>query len=292
MAALIIGCGYLGLRLAFKYRSMGLSAVGTVGSPEGVQRCSASGIDAKIWNLDRPAGAPVDLSGRDLFYLAPPPGRGIDESRVGHFLSALGQQPRRIVYLSTTGVYGDCAGAWIDESRPAAPSADRARRRWDGEERFRAWRRDAAGELVILRVAGFYGPGRLPLKRLREGAPLVREDEAPFSNRIHIDDLVTAVCAAMFRGRDGEIYNICDGNPTTMTDYFLRVAECAGIPAPPLISLAEGERRLSPGMVSYMRESRRLDNRKMIEELGVVLRYPTLGQGLPTCIPESLSDRR
>jgi nucleoside-diphosphate-sugar epimerase len=154
----------------------------------------------------------------------------------------------------------------------------------DGESRLREWRERSGGELVILRVAGIYGPGKLPLERLRQGLPLIRESEAPFSNRIHVADLVRVCVAAMERGGDGEIYNVSDGHPTTMTDYFNRLADTVGLPRPPLISLAEGEQQLSAGMMSYMRESRRLDNRKMLRELGVKLQYPTLAQGLPVCL--------
>ena len=284
MGKLIVGCGYLGLRLASEYMRMGVPVTGLVRSPDGVARCAAAGVDARAVDLDAPVRLPADVGGSELFYLVPPPSSGVQDSRAQRFLAALDAPPRRIVYLSTTGVYGDCAGAWIDETRPAAPGADRAHRRWDAEERFRAWRRETGGELVILRVAGFYGPGRLPLERLKRRLPLVREREAPFSNRIHVDDLVSAASAAMALGRDGEVYNVCDGHPTTMTDYFMRIAELTGLPEPPLISLAEAQRQLSPGMRSYMAESRRLSNAKMIRELGVELRYPTLAEGLPASL--------
>ena len=112
---------------------------------------------------------------------------------------------------------------------------------------------------------------------------MVRSEEAPFTNRIHIDDLVQASIAAMERGSDGEVYNISDGQPGTMTEYFNRIAYLAGLPRPPQISLAEGDDQLSSGMMSYMRESRRLDNRKMVQELGVKLRYPDLESGLGSC---------
>jgi nucleoside-diphosphate-sugar epimerase len=129
-------------------------------------------------------------------------------------------------------------------------------------------------------VAGIYGPDRLPLDRIRQGLPLVQEADAPFSNRIHVLDLVTALEAAMDRGVSGAVYNACDSNPTTMTDYFLRVADALGLPRPPLISLADAADQLSEGMLSYLSESRRLSNRKLLGELGVTLRYPTLAEGL------------
>ena len=135
----------------------------------------------------------------------------------------------------------------------------------------------------LFRVAGIYGPGRLPLERIRTGLPLVRPEDAPWSNRIHADDLVAACIAAMARGSDGTVYNVCDGAPSTMTDYFFQVAAAAGLPRPPVVPLAEAEGRLSDGMLSYMRESRRLSNRRLVENLGVELRYPNVTQGLRSC---------
>ena len=188
-----------------------------------------------------------------------------------------------MIYLSTTGVYGDCKGEWVSEERPVKPEAARAKRRWDAESSFQDWRTNTGRELVILRVAGIYGPGKLPLERLRKGLPLVRKEESPWTNRIHIDDLVQACVAAGERGRDGEVYNVSDGSPGSMIDYFKLIAELAGLPAPPAISLAQADNELSKGMLSYMRESRRVDNSKMRRELGLSLIYPSMESGLPAC---------
>ncbi len=282
---LIIGCGYLGRRVARQLRLAGQQVTGVVRTGTSAQLLAAEGVAGHILDLDRSPLPALPLAGSGLFYFAPPPGSGSKDDRVRNLLAAFASQgaPRRVVYLSTTGVYGDCGGAWVDETRPVAPVVDRAKRRWDAECGFRDWHRTGGGELVILRVAGIYGPDKLPLARLRKGLPMVREEEAPFTNRIHVDDLVQVCLAAMERGRDGEIYNVSDGHPGTMTDYFNRIADLAGLPRPPLISLTEGEGRLSPGMLSYMRESRRLDNRKMLDQLGVTLKYPGLEQGLPAC---------
>lgn len=192
-------------------------------------------------------------------------------------------QPRRILYISTTGVYGDCGGEWVDETRPVNPGVDRAWRRWDAEQRLRRWREQTGAELVILRVAGIYGPGKLPLARLRKGLPMVAPEQAPWTNRIHVDDLVQACLLGMQRGRDGEVYNACDGSPGNMADYFNRVADLAGLPRPPVIDLADAEGSLSAGLRSYLGESRRLRNDKLLQELGLVLRYPDLEAGLPAC---------
>lgn len=279
---LIIGCGYVGERLARQYLAGAEPVQGLVCSAAGLERLAAWGI----------AGIRRDLAGDDLgdipsdgarvFHLAPPPGRGVEDIHTRRLVAAFPRagQPRRVVYVSTTGVYGDCQGAWVDESWPAAPAVDRARRRWDAEQVLRRWSQESGGELVILRVAGIYGPDRLPLERIRQGLPLVRAEESPFSNRIHVDDLVAALQAAMERAPSGSVYNVADGHPSTMTEYFLAVADAAGLPRPPLIPLAEASRQLSEGMLSYLAESRRLSNRKLVEELGLRLRYPTLAEGL------------
>jgi nucleoside-diphosphate-sugar epimerase len=286
MVPLIVGCGYLGRAVASAYLEQGLSVTGLVRSPESADKLRALGARAAVADLDASPLPDLPLESADLFNFCPPPAAGDEDSRVQRLIEEFSRQgdPRRIVHLSTTGVYGDCGGQWVDETRPVGPVVARAKRRMDGESRLREWRERSGGELVILRVAGIYGPGKLPLERLRQGLPLIRESEAPFSNRIHVADLVRVCVAAMERGGDGEIYNVSDGHPTTMTDYFNRLADTVGLPRPPLISLAEGEQQLSAGMMSYMRESRRLDNRKMLRELGVKLQYPTLAQGLPVCL--------
>ena len=288
MERTIIGCGYLGRRVARYCLEAGGTVTGVVRSAAGMQALADAGIPARQADLDRPPLPRLPVRDSLLFYFAPPPRTGEEDPRVAALLQAFSAQgsPRRVVYLSTTGVYGDCGGEWVDEQRPVAPVVPRARRRWDAEQRFRAWHAAGGGELVILRVAGIYGPGRLPLERLRKGLPMVRESEAPFSNRIHVDDLARVCIAAMARGEDGAVYNASDGHPTTMTDYFNRLADRSGLPRPPLISLDEGEALLSPGMLSYMRESRRLDNRRLLEELGVRLRYPDLARGLDACFED------
>ncbi|MFZ0788398.1 MAG: SDR family oxidoreductase [Chromatiaceae bacterium] len=278
----IVGCGYVGTRLARKYQARGERVRALVRSESGLRRLEAGGVPAVRFDLagEEPLGLPLARS--RLFHLAPPPAQGIQDLHTRRLVYAFERtgNPGRVVYISTTGVYGDCRGAWVDETWPAQPAVDRARRRWDAEETLRRWSRETGGELVILRVAGIYGPDRLPLARIRQGLPLVREEDAPYSNRIHVQDLVTALEAAMDRGAPGTVYNACDGNPSTMTDYFLQVADAVGLPRPPLIPLAEAAQQVSEGMLSYLSESRRLSNRKLRDELGVQLRYPTLAEGL------------
>ena len=282
---LIVGCGAVGHKIAESALQRGVSVNCLVRTEESARRLRESGLDARALDLDREITAPLDTAGEtQVFYLAPPPPDGRQDPRMQRFLATLpeGSKPR-IVYISTTGVYGDCKGAWVDERRPANPQADRARRRRDAELQLLRWRETVGGEVIILRVAGIYGPGKLPLARLEKQTPMVGEREAPWTNRIHITDLVSVCEAAMALGRDGECYNVSDGQPGNMRDYFDRVADLFGLPRAPMISLAEGKDQLSAGLLSYLDESRRLDNRKMIEDLGISLRYPDLASGLEAC---------
>lgn len=287
--ALIVGCGYTGQRIAKVLAARNESVTALVRSAHSATELTQSGLNALAVDLDRPPLPALPLAGSRVFYLAPPPAQGTVDPRMTAFLESCARdgQPGRILYFSTTGVYGDCSGAWVDEDRPPAPNADRARRRWDAEQQLRGWRDRTGGELVIFRVAGIYGPDRLPLRRLREGLPLVEEAEAPFTNRIHVDDLVMAAIAAMDRAPDNALYNLSDGHPSTMNDYFNRIADLTNLPRPPTVTMAEAADALSAGMLSYMQESRRLTNRRLLDELGISLRYPTLAEGLPACIREA-----
>ncbi len=281
---IIIGCGDVGTRLARQSLERGDRVMGVVRSASSLARLAAAGVPGCRHDLldDAMEHGILETANARLFHLAPPPEQGIEDPHTRHLVKLLERtgQPQRIVYLSTTGVYGDCQGAWIDETHPVQPLADRSRRRWDAEQTLRHWSQNTGGELIVLRVAGIYGSGRLPLERIRQGVPLVRADEAPFTNRIHVDDLVTICLAAMDRGLNGAVYNVSDGAPSTMTDYFFAVADAAGLPRPPCLPMAEASGQISAGMLSYLAESRRLSNRKLREELGVALRYPSLADGL------------
>jgi nucleoside-diphosphate-sugar epimerase len=283
---LIVGCGAVGSRIAAIAKENGAQPCCVVRSESSVKNLNERGLDAHAIDLDLDsASLPPDCAVSQVFYFAPPPPTGTNDPRMRHFLAMLGEGgQQRIVYISTSGVYGDCAGEWVDESRPANPQVDRARRRYDAEQQLLDWRARTGGDVVILRVAGIYGPERLPLDRLRRQAPMVAAAEAPWTNRIHIEDLVQVCLAAMARGENGAVYNVSDGTPGNMRDYFDRVADLYGLPRPPLVELATADGTLSSGMLSYLRESRRLDNRRMLRELQVELRYPTLAAGLDACV--------
>lgn len=274
-----MGCGDLGLRVARLWQAAGVPVRGLVRSAAGRRRLEAAAVAPLQADLDRPAGLPaLRLGGALVYYLLPPPPGGVADTRLAGFLAALRDPPARWVHLSTTAVYGDCGGAWVDETRPPRPATDRGRRRLDGERRLAAWAAGRALCWTVLRVPGIYGPGRLPLARLRAGRPLPPAAESGFTNRIHVDDLAAACLAAARRGRCGRVYNVSDGRPLRFTDYYRRVARAWGLPPPPEAPAAAGG--YAGEFLAYLRESRRIDNRRMREELGVELRYPDLDRGL------------
>jgi nucleoside-diphosphate-sugar epimerase len=283
---LIIGCGYTGRRIAAELLEKKKPVTGVVSTGESARQLEQLGATAVVADLDR-SDLELPLEGHDqIFYLAPPPGEGTADTRLKGVLAQLRSQELspRIVYTSTTGVYGDCQGEWVTEDRPLNPTTDRARRRADAEKQLISF----TGEAVILRVAGIYGPGRLPLDRVRSGAPVLRPEDSPFSNRIHVNDLVSICLAAMDRGRPGQAYNVADGTPGTMAQYFTLLAELIGAPAPPAMTWAQAEQAMPPGLMSYLRENRRMDIRKLREELGVALKYPHLEDGMRASLDEDI----
>jgi len=275
----IIGCGDIGRRLAKLYH--GSTINGMIQSEHSAQICRTQGIQAHQINADTRYCLPLeDLKEADVYYFMPPPSQGIVDTRIQSFLNQIKDKPRRIVLISTTGVYGDSGGNWIDESTPVNPVAERAQRRLSAEKALQAWAQTYRRSYMILRVPGIYAQDRLPLARLQKGLAVVREAEAGWTNRIHADDLAQVCKSAMNSEHCNEIINVTDGNPSTMTDYFNQVADYAGLPRPPQISMQEAETTLSAGMVSYLRESRRIKNTKMLNLLNINLQYPTLATAL------------
>lgn len=291
-ALLIVGYGDIGRRVAALALAEGRSVSALVRSDAKAAALTASGITPILGDLDATATPVHELhaAGTTILYTVPPPGGGEYDSRLRVFLGSIeaGSEPAQLVYLSTTGVYGDQQGALVDEETPTKATTSRARRRLDAENLLHAWGEDRRVKIVILRVAGIYGANRLPLNRISEGAPVLRSAESPFSNRIHADDLARLCLAAADKGGDGEIINICDGETSTMTDYFNAVADAFALPRPPQVTLAEARESMPPLLLSYFRESRRLDNRRMRERLGGNLLYPDLASGLAACKKEQI----
>ncbi len=273
----IMGAGDIGRRIARLYQNEGVQATGWVRSQASLQLGQQQGLEMRQGDLDPgcffPRNAFLDA---DVFWLMPPSPDGSVDQRLRRFLLAVQDAPRRIVLISTTGVYGDCQGRWIDESEPLRPVAERALRRVDAETALKDWGHTYHGEWSILRVPGIYAQDRLPLARLQRGEPVLQADIAPWTNRIHADDLARVCKQAMQRAPSGSIYNATDGHPSTMTDYFNQVADYAGLPRPPQVALADAGAVMSKGMLSYLQESRRIRNDKLLTELAISLQYPSL----------------
>lgn len=288
-SVLIVGCGDIGRRLARLAVAKSVPVTALVKSDASRRRLKAEGIPVLSGDLDGPrplAGLPT--RGRVVYYFVPPPGGGHLDTRIRTFCGSIepGEEPARVVYISTSGVYGDCGGERVTEERAPNPQTARARRRLDAERLLAEWGAHRGSEVVILRVTGIYGPGRLPVERIRSGQPVLADAEAPYTNRIHADDLARVCLAAGERGEGGEIFNVSDGHAGTMTEYFNAVADACGLPRPPQVSLEEARRVMTPLMLSYIGESRRMDNTKMLAKLGVELLYPDLESGIRASLAE------
>lgn len=290
----IIGCGDIGFRVASLARHRGEAVIGLSRGEKQFPAELVGNTDLVAANLDDPQSLPqLDYRGAGLLYSAPPPGGGICDSRVTNFLASIDPEgsPAKIVYISTTSVYGDCGDAPVDEARPAAPSNHTGRRRLDAEQQFTVWCAAHNVPLVILRVAGIYGPGRIPMQRILNREPLLAAAEAGYSNRIHAGDLAEICLAALDRGAAGEIFNVCDGEWGKLNDYFNAITDLLGLERLPEVPLVEARQVMTPLMFSYMSESRRIDNRKMVEKLGIRLKYPTMKAGLQEILAAEMAKK-
>ncbi len=286
---LIVGCGDVGLRvlrlLAPRWRVLALTS-----TPGRAPLLRSLGAVPVPGNLDdaaslRRVGALADA----VLHLAPPPGQGPTDPRTRALLRALavGGRVRRVVYASTSGVYGDRHGAWLDETAAVQPTTDRARRRVDAEAQVRAFGRRHAGPVPvavsILRIPGIYGidrPGGHPRERLQRGTAVLAEADDVYTNHIQADDLARACVAALLRGAPQRIYHASDDTELKMGAYFDLAADLCGMPRPPRITRDQARQQLSPMLLSFMSESRRLRNTRLKAELRLELRYPTVREGL------------
>lgn len=273
---LIIGCGDVGMRLLPMLRDR-FRVFAVTSQPQRLGELSEQGAIGIVANLDHP-GQLHRLRGlaETIVHLAPPPAEGATDQRTRHLLRIL---PRggRLVYVSTTGVYGDCGGDQFDETRPVAPKNARAVRRVDAERVLRQWALRAHARLSILRVPGIYAADRLPLERLRQGTPALNAEDDVYTNHIHADDLARIIALTLRRGASQRVYHTVDDSDMKMGDYFDAVADAFQLARPPRVSRSELASQVSPMLLSFMSESRRLRNDRMQHELGVRLNYPTVG---------------
>ena len=280
---LVVGCGDVGMRLLPlllpRYRVLAVTS-----QPDRCAELRALGAVPIVADLDRPHTLRrlAGLATRVL-HLAPPQPDGLLDRRTRN-LCAILPDHARVVYVSTSGVYGDCGGALIAETRPLAPQNARAHRRVDAEQVLRRWGRRAGAAVSILRVPGIYGADRLPLKRLREGTPALAEADDVYTNHIHADDLARIIVRAMARGLPGRVYHAVDDSEMKMAQYFDAVADAYGLPRPPRLARAELERVVTPALLSFMSESRRMRNDRLKSELGVRLHYPSVTVALATFV--------
>jgi len=275
---LITGCGDIARRaiplLTRRYRVYAL-----IRNPVYGDQLRKLGAIPVIGDLDnRQSLSRIKGLAAAVLHFAPPAPNGKTDTRTRNLLSVLsaGSGPRRLVYISTSGVYGDCHGAQIDETRAVNPASMRGKLRVDAERQIRAWAKANRVNANILRVPGIYAADRLPLDRLKSGAPAIANDDDSYSNHIHAEDLARIAVAALLRGKPCRIYHATDDDEMKMGDYFDAAADAYTLTRAPRLSRAEVKTAVSPMMWSFMNESRRLSNTRMKRELKVVLRYPTL----------------
>lgn len=281
---LLIGCGDIALRAAPllrpRYRLFGLMR-----DPAHASRLRTAGITPVLGDLDDRTSL-LHLAGLAdaVLHLAPPPNTGERDTRTRRLLAALSQGalPERLIYVSTSGVYGDCDGAYVDETHSLHPQTPRAQRRVDAERQIRDWAQRNDVHASILRVPGIYAADRLPLERIRTHLPAIVAAEDSYTNHIHADDLARILVAALRHGKANRVYHASGDGEMKMGDYFDAVADAHGLPRPLRIGCAEAQRVLPESMLSFMNESRRLSNERMKKELKLKLCYPTVADLLAT----------
>ena len=280
---LIIGCGDVARRaLPWLTRHFRVYAVarGAAAADE-LRTLGVTPIRADLdqpRTLDRLAGI-----GSLVLHSAPPQDQGRRDERTRRIVAVLAKAsslPRRLIYISTSGVYGDCGGAQVTEARPVHAQTARALRRVDAEQVLRRFGRRNRVAVSVLRAPGIYAADRLPLERVRRADPVLKRDEDVHTNHIHAEDLAYLCCIALSRASAGRVYNASDDSDVLMGDYFDLVADTFDHPRPPRVSREEAKARLKPMTLSFMQESRRLSNGRIKRELRARLRYPDVAAGL------------
>ncbi len=287
---MLVGCGDVGLRVA-RALPAHLHLVALTSSAGRTAELRAAGITPLPGNLDVPASL-RRLAGlcQRVVHLAPPPGQGWGDPRTLALIRALRLRrlPECLVYGSTSGVYGDCRGEIAMETRAAHADTQRAQRRIDAENAVRFLGRATALRASILRIPGIYAPDRqggTPRERLQKGTPVLRAQDDVYTNHIHADDLARACVAALWRGKPQRVYNVNDDSCLKMGDYFDLAADLYRLPRPPRVARDSAKEKLPLMLLSFMSESRRMDNTRLKRELRLRLRYPTVDTGLREALP-------
>lgn len=278
----VTGFGFTGARLAARLVASGDRVSVIVRRESQAHEAQAKGAAAMVADFDNTQSlSSLDLTERTLVHLAPPPRDGDRDTRLRNLLDAVRDRtPDLIVLISTTGVYGDHGGALVTEQTPVNPQSARAVRRVDAELAATEFCQATGARLIVLRVPGIYGPGRLPLAKLREGAPLPPVEDCGVSNRIHVEDLVTAIVACANSDLKQAVFNVSDGHSLNMRLWREKVADVAGLPRPPEISLAQAQRTLSPMTMSFLRESRRIDSSAIRSALDIKFQFEDIEAGI------------
>ena len=282
---LIVGCGDVGVRAAGLLKNA--SRVYALTSSESrVAHLQQQGIAALRGNLDEPASL-RRLGGvaTHIIHMAPPPLQGRSDPRTRALVQALllRSSPQAVVYGSTSGVYGDCAGALINETQLLNPQTDRAHRRVDAETWLNAWGSRGIPRISVLRIPGIYAldrEGGTPRERLQRGTPVLQATDDVYTNHIHADDLARATVLALWRGKTLRPLHVSDDSDVLMGDYMNWAADLWQLPRPPRISREQAQTALPAMALSFMSESRRMQNQRLKTELRMKLRYPTVREGL------------
>jgi len=260
MQSVILGCGDIGRRIVNALIDQGhdsTNIVGFVKSIQSIERCADLGVIGLRFDLDSLTRDLSACHGAQLYYTVAPQKSGIEDLRTKSVLEQFESNdilPKRVVVISTTGVYGDCQGEWVTESNEPNPETERGQRRLDSELQWFAWGKKVGVPVIILRVPGIYAKSRLPRERIAARTPVVDPSECGYTNRIHADDLALICVAAMRRGKSGDVFNATDGTPGKISEYLQEAAKSLGEDPLPEISFSEGQAQLSSGMMSYLGE--------------------------------------
>lgn len=278
---LAMGLGYSAAALSRRLLAQGWRVIGSTRSPEKAARLQAQGIEPLIW-----PGTPLDgaLAEATHILLSIAPDAAGDPVIAAEADALRAARPEWVGYLSTTGVYGDHDGGWVDETTPLTPGTARGRQRVLAEAQWQALAADQGWPLHIFRLAGIYGPGRGPFRKVKDGTAQRIVKPGQFFSRIHVEDIGQVLDASIHRPDPGAVYNVCDDDPSPPQDVLAHAAELLGLPIPPEVDIDKAD--MTPMARSFYAESKRVRNDRMKRDLGIKLLYPTYRDGLAALLAE------